>query len=101
MEQRQLVIILADISGYTRFMLENQTAAVHGQMVINGLIEALLKQVDIPLTLQEIEGDAVFLYAVHPGSDASWREVVEEVSRKLDRFFRAFIAQSGINIEAG
>jgi hypothetical protein len=28
-QERQLVVILADISGYTRFVLENQTAAVH------------------------------------------------------------------------
>jgi hypothetical protein len=48
MDQKPLVIILADISGYTRFMLETQTSAVHGQLVINGLIEALLEQVDIP-----------------------------------------------------
>ncbi len=65
MDQKQL-IILADISGYTRFMLANRTSALHGQMIINGLIESILKEVDIPLTLQEIGGDAVFLYAAHP-----------------------------------
>jgi len=100
MEQRQLVIILADISGYTRFMLENQTAAVHGQLIITGLIESILRQVDIPLTLQEIEGDAVFLYAAHPGSDAKWQVVLEEVSVKLGRFFEAFLAQAAIGIES-
>jgi hypothetical protein len=39
-EQRQLIIILSDISGYTRFMVENRTAALHGQMVISRLIES-------------------------------------------------------------
>ena len=48
-------------------MLENQTAAVHGRMTITGLIESILAQVDIPLTLQEIEGDAVFPYAARAG----------------------------------
>jgi class 3 adenylate cyclase len=100
MEQKQLVIILADISGYTQFMVESQTAAVHGQLVINGLIESILKQVDIPLTLQEIEGDAVFLYAAHPGSDSDWKSVVEQVSRKLGMFFESFIAELGIVVEA-
>jgi len=100
MEQKKLIIILADISGYTRFMLENQTSAVHGQLIINGLIESILEQVDIPLTLQEIEGDAVFLYAAHPGSEEAWNAVVEEVSRKLGKFFEAFIGQSGMMIEA-
>ena len=100
MDQRQLLIILADISGYTRFMLENQTAALHGQAVITGLIESILREVDIPLTLQEIEGDAVFLYAAHPGSDAAWHAVIEQVSAKLGKFFDAFIAQTAVVIES-
>lgn len=100
MDQKQLVIILADISGYTQFMVENRTSAVHGQLVINGLIESILKQVDIPLTLQEIEGDAVFLYAAHPGSDADWKSIVEQVSRKLGAFFESFIRTLGVISEA-
>ena len=70
-EEKRVVILLADISGYTRFMLENAEAAVHGQICINVLIEAILEQVDVPLTLQEIEGDAVFLYAAHPGREVT------------------------------
>lgn len=69
MEQKKLIIVLADISGYTQFMLDNLTSAVHGQMVINSLIESLIEQVDIPLVLQEIEGDAVFLYAADANGD--------------------------------
>ena len=100
MEQKKLVILLADISGYTRFMLENQTSAVHGQLIITKLIESILAHVDIPLTLQEIEGDAVFLYAAHPGSDEGWHRVVEQVSRKLEQFFEAFIAEVAIATES-
>jgi class 3 adenylate cyclase len=99
-EEKRLVILLADISGYTRFMIENRTSAVHGQICINLLIESILREVDIPLTLHEIEGDAVFLYAAHPGDDEAWREVLEQVSRKLERFFAAFIEQSGFATEA-
>ena len=36
--EQQLVMILADISGYTKFMVENQLAAVHGQLCITFLI---------------------------------------------------------------
>ncbi len=85
MRQDRLIIILADISGYTRFMIENRTSAVHGQLCINSLIEAILSHVDIPLTLQEIEGDAVFLYARYPGSEQSWQTMAREISEKLDR----------------
>lgn len=91
MQQKKLIIILADISGYTRFMLGTLTAAVHGQMVINTLIESLIEQVDIPLVLQEIEGDAVFLYAAQADADADWEKIAREVSEKLGNFFAAFI----------
>ncbi|MFN2375946.1 MAG: DUF2652 domain-containing protein [Candidatus Binatia bacterium] len=89
--EQRVVLILADISGYTRFILANQTTALHGQLVISYLIETILKEVDIPLTLHGIEGDAVFLSASHPGDDAAWREVLEQVRTRLDRFFRVFL----------
>ena len=89
--EQRLVILLADISGYTRFMVQNHLSAIHGQLVINALIETLLREVDIPLQLQEIEGDAVFLYATHPGDDRSWQAVLVEVRAKLLRFFDVFV----------
>jgi len=90
--ERQAVLILADISGYTRFMVQNQLSAVHGQIMISYLIETILAEVDIPLTLHGIEGDAVFLSVPHPGSDAGWREALAKVRTKLIRFFEVFLA---------
>jgi len=98
--EQPLVLILADISGYTRFMLENQQSAVHGQQCITFLIETLLREVDIPLRLQEIEGDAVFLYAARDGDDAAWREALAQVRAKLPRFFAAFIDGLSVPAEA-
>jgi len=98
--EQPLVIILADISGYTRFMLENQTSAVHGQQCITFLIETLLREVDIPLRLQEIEGDAVFLYAAREGDEAAWRAALGEVRAKLPRFFSAFLDGMRLAAEA-
>jgi hypothetical protein len=86
----RLLIVLADISGYTGFMLANQLTLAHGQQLITGLIEALIAEVEIPLELQEIEGDALFLYARHPGDAAGWSEACAEVARKLPRFFETF-----------
>lgn len=88
--EKRVVILLADISGYTEFMVENQTTALHGQQCITFLIEALIREVDIPLRLQEIEGDALFLYAEDPGSDQGWQQVLQQVPAKLPRFFDAF-----------
>ena len=88
--QRRLFIVLVDLSGYTELMVASQTAALHGQMVVSMLLEAILGEVDSPLHLQEIEGDAVFLYAEHPGSESAWRDVCEHIGHKLPRFFEAF-----------
>jgi hypothetical protein len=71
-------------------MLASQVAMVHGQQVVTALIEAILAEVDIPLEVKEILGDAVFLYSVRPGDDEAWEEVSAEVGRKLLRFFDAF-----------
>jgi class 3 adenylate cyclase len=86
----RVVLIIADISGYTRFMLANQTALVHGQMVITKLLEAIIHEVEIPLEVKEIEGDAVFLYAVKPDDEAEWGETRRLIGRKLVSFFEAF-----------
>jgi class 3 adenylate cyclase len=88
----RLLLILADISGYTKFMLASQVALVHGQQVITALIEAILAEATIPLEVKEVEGDAVFLYSVRPRDDEAWQEVSAEVGRKLLRFFEAFSA---------
>ncbi|MBW2542355.1 MAG: DUF2652 domain-containing protein [Deltaproteobacteria bacterium] len=88
----RLLLILADISGYTKFMLASQVSRVHGQQVITALIEAILAEVEIPLQVKEIEGDAVFLYSVRPEDDQAWHQVSAEVGRKLLRFFEAFAA---------
>lgn len=89
--ERRAVLILADISGYTKYMVANQTSAVHGQAAITFLIETILAEVDIPLVLHAIEGDALFLSASHPGDDEGWARVLADVRSKLPRFFRAFL----------
>ncbi len=86
----QVVLILADISGYTRFMLASQEALVHGQQVITELLESIIREVEIPLEVKEIEGDAVFLYAIKPDDDAAWEEARRMIGRKLISFFEAF-----------
>jgi hypothetical protein len=98
--EKRVVIVLADISGYTKFMLENQLSAVHGQQCITYLIETLIREIDLPLRLQEIEGDALFLYAEDPAGEAGWRDVLEQVPTNLMRFFDAFYEGAVLGMEA-
>lgn len=86
----RVVLILADISGYTRFMIVNRTALVHGQMAITKLLEEIIREGEIPLQVKEIEGDAVFLYAIRPDDEAAWEEMRPLIGRKLLGFFEAF-----------
>jgi len=86
----RVFLILADISGYTRFMLANQAALVHGQMVITKLLEEVIREVEIPLEIKEIEGDALFLYAIKPDDEAAFEAMRQLIARKLVSFFEAF-----------
>ncbi len=84
--ERDVVLLIADISGYTRFMVANQTEVEHSQAVIGALLEAILREVEIPLTVAKLEGDALFLYLEKEGSPSTLKKVEQE----LTAFFRAF-----------
>ena len=60
---KSVVLLICDISGYTRFMLANHEAQMHGYVIISELMQALLRQTRLPLEVAKLEGDAVFLYA--------------------------------------
>ncbi len=85
LQEQSVILMIADISGYTEFMLSTQTALLHGQMIISELIESLIEQVEIPLKVAKLEGDAVFLYAVQESS-----EIGQQIGTKLPTFFSAF-----------
>lgn len=52
--------VLADISGYTSFMASNELDHVQG--ILNNILTLIIRQLTPPLTLIEIEGDAVFAF---------------------------------------
>lgn len=86
-EEHDVLLLIADISGYTRFMIANQTELAHSHEVIGALLEAIIAEVEIPLTVAKLEGDAVFCWAIRsPG-------VAERVRERLVRFFQAFAAK--------
>lgn len=63
-----VVLLLADIGGYTRFMLEHAKTQEHAQMIVGTLLETLLKQTTAPLEFAKLEGDAVFMFARKDGA---------------------------------
>ena len=89
-KERRVILIIADISGYTRFMMSNKTTLVHSQVIITELTKTIIKQIEIPLEVSKLEGDAVFLYAVKGESESAWEEIKKEIGEKLLRFLEVF-----------
>lgn len=86
-EMKDVLLLLADISGYTRFMVANQTELAHSQEIIGALMESIIEEVEIPLSIAKFEGDAVFLYVI---KDENADKALSRVRDKLPRFFSAF-----------
>ncbi len=87
---RPAVLMIADISGYTRFMLANRQAQVHSVVIIHELIDAIIREINIPLEVSKLEGDAVFMYAVKDADEPSWAVERKTMGARLLRFFEAF-----------
>lgn len=52
-----VLLIIADISGYTRYMTANAKTLAHGQTIITELIHAIVHQIELPLEVAKLEGD--------------------------------------------
>ena len=76
-------LLLADISGYTKFV--TQTEIDHGNGVLESLIGVVVGETKRPFRVQEVEGDAVFAYAL--GSDVERGETVLDL---VDGMYAAF-----------
>jgi hypothetical protein len=87
---KEVLLMIADISGYTEFMVASDLEIEHSQSIITGLIQAIIEQVHIPLEVSKLEGDAVFLYAIKESANYKWADVTEIIGEKLLLFFEAF-----------
>lgn len=81
---------MADISGYTRFIMFHTTSLLHAETIITDLLETVLAKAEYPLTIAKLEGDAVFLYAFTEGDPAA---AARDVLQQVTGFFAAFRAR--------
>jgi hypothetical protein len=86
---QEMFFVIADISGYTKFMLTSRTEITHSQGIISDLLNAVIAQVEIPLTIAKFEGDAIFMYAAKEGNH-DWQTVKNMLGNKLFAFIEAF-----------
>jgi 2-polyprenyl-3-methyl-5-hydroxy-6-metoxy-1,4-benzoquinol methylase len=89
-EAQPVLLMLVDISGYTNFMISHDKELRHSQMIIGELLESLIGQVDVPLRVSRIEGDALFLYAVKSGDEEVWRRRSANLVERLLALFDVF-----------
>lgn len=79
-------LVIADISGYTRFLTESELEHANG--VLEELLNAVIAAINAPLTLSSIEGDAVFLYGSMPEGTIG-QSVLDSVERLYTTFASA------------
>ena len=99
--EKKVVMAITDISGYTQFMLSNRTSLQHSQKVITELTKAIIREVEIPLEVSNLQGDAIFLYAIKDGNGMSWDAAgKKKFGEKTLRFFEAFSAKIAELVES-
>ncbi len=86
----QVLLMIADISGYTKFMVSSDMEIEHSQHIISELIQTIIRQVEVPLEVSKLEGDAIFLYARKNRDGIAWDEIRKLTGEKLILFFDAF-----------
>lgn len=82
------LLLIADISGYTKFMLTNRTARVHAHGIVSDLLEAVSLAATPPLKVNKFEGDAAFIVGLKDGSD--WTATGSALGQRLTEFQTAF-----------
>ena len=81
------ILAVADISGYTRFVVMHRSSVAHAEQIISDLMETVTQHSEVPLKLQKLEGDAAFLVAEVTGPID---EAVNDVMQQVVDFMAAF-----------
>ncbi len=97
-------LLLADISGYTSFLQDVETAHrddafANGNVpnaygLMSSLLDGIVGRIVPPFTLSKIEGDAVFAFAA-PGSEVPHGDALLDCVRGCYADFAARLAQAG------
>jgi hypothetical protein len=87
MKLQKTALVLADISGYTRFVLFHKLSILHAEQIITELIEAVAEQARYPLRLNKLQGDAAFFIAAIDEDDEG---ALDDIVAQVGSFFDAF-----------
>lgn len=86
MNSQNTLLYIPDISGFTNFV--NQTEITHSSHIISELLEILVEENDLGLSVSEIEGDAILFYKQN--NIPSLQELIS-LSEKMFKSFHAHL----------
>ncbi|GAB4502976.1 MAG: DUF2652 domain-containing protein [Anaerolineales bacterium] len=92
MDAKKVILVLVDVSGYTHFIRTQKMSALHAEEIIFELLEAVIDKAEYPLTLNKLEGDAVFLYA--EVNEKEMAQAARKIARQVQGFFNVFYARA-------
>ena len=86
MELISSFIVLADISGYTRFTKMHKLSLLHAEYIITELLEGIIDGAENPLALMEIEGDCAYFSAASDNTPQMAQDIFGQTVRLFDVF---------------
>jgi len=84
------LLVLADISGFTKFMKMHRITVTHAKQIIVKLLRSIVTTAMPPLKLIELEGDAIFFYAACYKDESELDGLIAAVKTQIMAFFRSF-----------
>jgi class 3 adenylate cyclase len=85
-EVASVYLVIADISGYTRYLRKHGADITHAEQAVGELLESVISASGAPLHVYEISGDAVSFYAL----ENSETNVANKIVLQARTFFDAF-----------
>ena len=86
MKIKDIIYLVCDISGYTKFINYHQSSLLHAELIINELLNAVINANRSPLIRHEILGDAIVFYAENDGSS----HLAQIIYQQSEQFIQAF-----------
>jgi Protein of unknown function (DUF2652) len=83
------IVIIADVSGYTRFLKMHAFSVVHAEWLISELMKSIVGEFKAPAKLNKLEGDAAMFFVPINAEDRE-DELVKLTTQSALRAFRAF-----------
>lgn len=90
MANQRALLLIADISGYTRFMKVHRINLSHAQEMVARLLEAVIDGASPRFKLSKLEGDAGLFYAKLPSGDSV---DVRELEKQLAAIRESFVTR--------